>query len=50
MNSKLFNQIFKESIDKYHVLDNVSQDFIEKYENGTIENILHKNSPDCVRG
>ena len=39
--SKKALQIFKESIDKYHLIDSVDQKFNNPYPNGGISNLLY---------
>ena len=48
--SKKALQIFKESIDKYHLIDSVDQKFNNPYPNGSISNLLYsKNWIDTVQ-
>ena len=48
--SKTAIRIFKETIDKYHLLDNLDQLFINPYPSGTIEHLLYrKNWIDTVQ-
>jgi len=42
MDSKLFNEIFEASIDRYHVKNDITAKLISKYNEGSIEYLLDK--------
>lgn len=43
LNTELFNKIFQEAINQYHIKDNIDQNFVNKYEDSnSIEKLLYK--------